>query len=247
MSRIDNAIAWMEARAGRVTYSMEQRWGPNSYDCSSAVYYALIQAGFFPRGTAIGSTESLFNDLERYGWTQVAPDASGNYATRRGDVFIWGARGASWGANGHTGIFCDDYDNIIHCNYGNNGISIQSHDSYCALAGWPPITIYRAPRDAGVAPLSRAQVQNQNRNGGWVAKRGVFTANRTLEVSNDTDPNSPAQGTYEPGQQFIYDGYQAENGYVWLTYTSYSGARRYIAVGPDDNNPGTTWGTGFFN
>jgi len=63
MSRTDVALAWMNARKGRVVYSMEQRWGPSSYDCSSAIYYALIAAGYFPQGTAIGSTESLFNDL----------------------------------------------------------------------------------------------------------------------------------------------------------------------------------------
>lgn len=244
MSRTDVALAWMNARKGRVVYSMEQRWGPSSYDCSSAIYYALIAAGYFPQGTAIGSTESLFNDLERFGWTKLAPNADGSYSPRRGDVFIWGVRGASWGANGHTGIFLDDNENIIHCNYGNNGISVQQHDSYWSLAGRPAATFYRPPRDTVPAPQVRAQNQNQS---GWVAKRGTFTVNDTLPVSNDTNPNSPAQGEYKPGQSFIYDGYVAENGFVWLTYTSYSGKRRYVAIGPDDNNPSNTWGTGFFN
>ena len=39
---MEQAIAWMEARRGKVTYSMDFRNGPNSYDCSSAVYYALL-------------------------------------------------------------------------------------------------------------------------------------------------------------------------------------------------------------
>ena len=38
---IETAIAWMKARQGQVYYSMEDRDGPDSYDCSSSVYYAL--------------------------------------------------------------------------------------------------------------------------------------------------------------------------------------------------------------
>lgn len=104
MSKIDQAIAWMEQRKGKVTYSMNYRTGPHSYDCSSAVYSALHEAGLLPKSTGLGNTESLFNDLEKYGWTQVRPDASGNYPARRGDVFIWGRRGYTNGAAGHTGI-----------------------------------------------------------------------------------------------------------------------------------------------
>ena len=35
MSKIDQAIAWMEQRKGKVTYSMNYRTGPHSYDGSS--------------------------------------------------------------------------------------------------------------------------------------------------------------------------------------------------------------------
>ena len=71
MSKIDQAIAWMEQRKGHVTYSMSYRMGPNSYDCSSAVYFALREAGLLPPNIAIGNTETLFHDLESNGWTHV--------------------------------------------------------------------------------------------------------------------------------------------------------------------------------
>lgn len=127
MSKIDQAIAWMEQRKGHVTYSMSYRMGPNSYDCSSAVYFALREAGLLPSNIAIGNTETLFHDLESNGWTQVHLDASGNYPARRGDVFIWGRRGYTNGAAGHTGIFYDDHDTIWLYN------------------GSPAITVYRPP------------------------------------------------------------------------------------------------------
>ncbi|RMI47973.1 holin, partial [Streptococcus iniae] len=41
----EQAIAWMAARQGKVTYSMDYRNGPSSYDCSSSIYFALRSAG----------------------------------------------------------------------------------------------------------------------------------------------------------------------------------------------------------
>lgn len=249
MGRIDTALAWMQDRRGRVTYSMANRWGPGSYDCSSSVYFALKAAGLLPDNTPIGNTDSLFNDLERAGFTRLQPDATGDVKVRRGDVFIWGVRGASTGSAGHTGFFVDDNENIIHCNYSNNGITIQNHNAYWAAAYSPQYTFYRPPAD-GAAPVARsrpaaAQAQQQRGSTRWTPASGWFTASARLAVSNDTDPNSPSQGWYAPGQGFAYDGWVAENGYVWLTYTNAAGRRRFIAIGPNDGNPATTWGEGF--
>lgn len=159
MARIDTAIKWFKDREGKVTYSMTYRNGPNSYDCSSAVYIALKSAGILPANTAIGNTDSLFGDLERAGFTQLKPDSQGNVTVQRGDVFIWGIRGNSTGSLGHTGIFIDGGANgaesIIHCNYGNNGISVNNHDSYWDASGHPQYTFYRPPADA--APAAPAQ------------------------------------------------------------------------------------------
>lgn len=92
-----------------------------------------------------------------------------------------------------------------------------------------------APIDAGRAPARR------------IAMNGIFYPDRTLEVSRDTDPNSPAVAKYRPGSAIRYDSYILENGYAWISYISWSGERRYIAVGPDDNSTDSTWGRGFFN
>ena len=59
MSSIENMIAWMQARKGKVTYSMTSRMGPNSYDCSSSVFFAMIAGGFLSAGS-MGNTETLF-------------------------------------------------------------------------------------------------------------------------------------------------------------------------------------------
>lgn len=79
----------------------------------------------------------------------------------------------------------------------------------------------------------------------WHDARGWFTADRRLEVSADTEVDSPAVGHYAAGSGFNYDVFIAANGYVWLSYISWAGPRRYVAVGPNDGRTDTTWGTGF--
>lgn len=58
MGSINNMIQWFKDREGKVNYSQDGRLGPNSYDCSSAVYFALIAGGFIPVGS-MGWTGSL--------------------------------------------------------------------------------------------------------------------------------------------------------------------------------------------
>lgn len=145
MPNSDLSIKWFDDRLGKVTYSMDNRRGqgnPPSFDCSSSQYYSLIQGGYFPVGIYIGSTETLFNDLEKYGWQQVQPNAAGNYDTQRNDIFIWGTRGRSGGGNGHTGRF-EDANVVIHCSAGYNGIARSDYDWLHKINGWPTATYYR--------------------------------------------------------------------------------------------------------
>lgn len=141
MSNMQTAVDWFNARRGRVTYSMAYRGGPYSYDCSSAVYFALQAAGIFPRGL-MGNTESMFHHLPAYGFEQLSVSPDGTYHAQMYDIFIWGVPGQSSGGAGHTGIFVDSV-NIIHCNYGYNGITINNHDAIHAANGYPDVTIFR--------------------------------------------------------------------------------------------------------
>jgi gametolysin len=139
---MDKAIDWFQQRQGRVSYSMNYRNGPNSYDCSSAIYHALIYAGILPQGFRIGNTETEFVDLPKFGFQRIEADANGYIPTQRGDIFIWGKQGYTNGADGHTGIFIDQ-NNIIHCAYGYNGIHTDNHDWLAGINGVQDLTIFR--------------------------------------------------------------------------------------------------------
>lgn len=149
---IEAAIAWMLARAGKVTYSMDYRNGPNSYDCSSSVYFALMSAGAISAGWAV-NTEYEHDWLIKNGYTLIAENQ--DWDAKRGDVFIWGRRGQSSGAGGHTGIFIDP-DNIIHCNYAHNGITLNNYNQTAAASGWMYCYVYRLTNQASTPSTSPA-------------------------------------------------------------------------------------------
>ncbi|MFM0712567.1 peptidoglycan amidohydrolase family protein [Streptococcus suis] len=146
-ANMEQAIDWMEARRGRVTYSMDYRNGPNSYDCSSSVYFALRSAGAISAGWAV-NTEYMHDWLIKNGFKLIAENSV--FAAQRGDIFIWGRRGQSSGAGGHTGIFVDS-NNILHCNYARNGITV---DNYLATARASGNMYYYIYRPSGQSTVS---------------------------------------------------------------------------------------------
>ena len=138
----NNFLNWFRWRQGKVTYSMTNRWGDSSYDCSSSIYYALKESGIFPQNLPIGNTETLFNDLPKYGFTKVAEGENVDYDAKAGDIFIWGRRGYTLGAGGHTGVLTSDHT-MIHCNYGFNGITENDYNYIWNYNNRPYETFYR--------------------------------------------------------------------------------------------------------
>ena len=138
----NNFLNWFRWRQGKVTYSMTNRWGDHSYDCSSSIYYALKEAGIFPQNLPIGNTETLFNDLPKYGFVKVAEGENVDYDAKAGDIFIWGRRGYTLGAGGHTGVLTSDHT-MIHCNYGFNGITENDYNYIWNYNNRPYETFFR--------------------------------------------------------------------------------------------------------
>lgn len=199
---IENAIAWMRARQGQVSYSMEDRDGPDSYDCSSSVYYALRSAGASSAGWAV-NTEYEHDWLVKNGYELITENSP--WDAQRGDIFIWGKRGASAGAFGHTGMFIDE-DNIIHCNYAYNGISVNDHDERWYYAGQPYYYIYR---------LTNPNAQPEEVKKGWQKNDKGYWYVRP----NGTYPTSRFEYIDENKSWFYFDA----SGYMysekWLKHT----------------------------
>ncbi|VHB79870.1 peptidoglycan amidohydrolase family protein [Streptococcus pyogenes] len=135
----EKAIAWMGLKKGRVSYSMDCRNGPDSYDCSSAICSALIYAGASNPGWLL-NTEYMHDWLVQNGFELIADNE--DWDSQRADIAIWGFRGESAGAGGHVVMFIDA-DNIIHCNYANNNITIDNYNQTAAASGWMYSYVYR--------------------------------------------------------------------------------------------------------
>ncbi|MBP1044401.1 hypothetical protein I6N95_25665 [Vagococcus sp. BWB3-3] len=145
MSDITRTVDWMKTRKGKITYSMSQRLGPNSYDCSSAVFNALIAGGFLPQGSFIGNTETLYS-LEGKLLIPIGPSQAAY-----GDVFVSGVKGGSLGSGGHTGIFIDNKA-IIHCTYGygSNNMAITPAYQWMGDYSGLPVHYYRLKNSGGI-------------------------------------------------------------------------------------------------
>lgn len=230
---MEQALNWFGARQGRVRYSMDYRMGQiqpgyslPSFDCSSALYLSLIEAGIFPTGMRIGNTDSLFADLEAHGFVQVPIDGNGNAQCQRGDVFVWGRRGASSGAAGHTGMFVNAND-IIHCNAGYNGITVNNHDTIWGYNGGPAYTFYRyvgkvTPPSAGVSIGDMAHIKDSHVVTQRATVNGITqVAAESLYLKNfDWTDNGIAvagiakvdgagyrlEGVTNPGERFVVPG-----------------------------------------
>lgn len=199
---IEKGVAWMQARKGRVSYSMDFRDGPDSYDCSSSMYYALRSAGASSAGWAV-NTEYMHAWLVENGYELISENAP--WDAKRGDIFIWGRKGASAGAGGHTGMFIDS-DNIIHCNYAYDGISVNDHDERWYYAGQPYYYVYR---------LTNANAQPAEKKLGWQKDATGFWYAR----ANGTYPKDEFEYIEENKSWFYFD----DQGYMlaekWLKHT----------------------------
>ena len=130
------AIKWFEEREGKTTYSQDagSRKGPLQYDCSSAIYMALVAGG---AGKTTGdypvSTETEHEWLLQNGFNKVYEGKWGDKGdvkeVKKGDIIIWGTKGSSGGDLGHTMIMYDN-ETIIHSSAGHNGIARDTYSKY---------------------------------------------------------------------------------------------------------------------
>lgn len=215
---VEKMIEFAFSKKGRVAYSMSypKRLGPNYYDCSSFVYFALIAGGFLPKGTLIGNTETLYKlkgkvFREIYSYRDV----------QRGDIFIRGIEGKSAGPAGHTGIFLRR-DKIIHCSYGEGGVAIN--DKATGLNHY--LDQKRSERERYFRPVS-----GTNKFQLAIDSIGMAIIKVATNVRAAPTTLSQIVAVYYPGEKVYYDRLVENEGYVWASYLGRtSGKRRYVAI-----------------
>lgn len=242
---IETAIAHGKALVGKIRYSMYgSRTGTDgSADCSGFVY-ACLRAGGASNYGWVPSTEYEHDFLLKNGYTLIAENSS--WSGKRGDVVIWGKKGYSAGANGHTGIMLDS-TNWIECTaYRSLGVTIQNYASRFAMNGNPHFYVYRLKANSTgnggsntvkPTPTPTPSPAEPKRT----AKSGTFKVGATTNVRDyPSTKTGNVVATYKKGESFKYDSYCDADGYRWYSYIGGSGYRRYVADVGGGSNSGTS-------
>lgn len=90
------------------------------------------------------------------------------------------------------------------------------------------------------APVEQPTQPSTSGNG-TMQQRGTFRVAYGLNVRQAPSTSSAIMARYNGGQSFTYDSKVEANGYLWVSYMSYSGARRYVAI--KNLSTGQTFGT----
>ncbi|GMQ74262.1 hypothetical protein TEHSL10_18980 [Tetragenococcus halophilus] len=133
-------------------------------------------------------------------------------------------------SGGYTGI---NYDVGQTVNYDRVYKNINGYD-------WLSYISYGGQRRY-VAMTNSSQSSSNSSNSGQ-STSGSYTFQNTTRIRNGLGTSAAYSGrNYQPGQTVHYDRiYRNVNGYDWLSYISYSGQRRYVAM---TNSGSQSYGT----
>lgn len=254
---IDGAISYMQQlKANGVRYSMDgSRTGKDgTADCSGAVYASLRAAGASNAGWVL-NTESMHDWLVANGFTCIS--YNNDWDAQKGDIFIWGQRGASAGAGGHTGIFVD-HNNIIHCNYANKGVTINDYYNCWVSDGYPVYYIYRlkntAPEVKKFDPNLISIFYKPGYGVNAINGQGkvIPGSNKTLKHGSTWRANGifilNGHAAYALGQDlpgwYVYQEYTNQVGKITINYVPGFGVNAYNKTGSQIAKTNTKFKTG---
>ena len=236
MIDINKAVDYMYQLKNRgVTYSMSgSRIGTDgTADCSGAVYISLVKGGAKPHSYPV-NTESEHAWLIANGFELIAFNKSWNM--QRGDVLIFGLKGQSAGAGGHTAIAVD-HNNVIHCNYAHNGVSVNPETTMPYSMGW---YVYRYKGDK---PNTQPQPQPQPTGIQWIKEEWRFTLSERIKLRTAPNTSATIIAELQPGDVVKYDAYCYSGGYVWIRQKR-GNSYGYLATGECVGNKRTSyWGS----
>lgn len=209
----DNVYKWID---------MDGMYGAQCVDLTMA--YVKNFADFQIYGNAIDYlTNPIPPGWKRYykGDTEIAP----------GDIAIW--HWGDWDKFGHVGIVIDIDDDII--------TSVEQNvDGTPERGGIARIISRDDTYLAGFIRPSYDPSEEWNR----IDEKGSFTVSvPSINVRNKPSKLGKIVSVYHKGERVFYDSYVIKEGFVWISYISYSDERHYMAIGTHNGSQRTScWG-----
>lgn len=209
----DNVYKWID---------MDGMYGAQCVDLTMA--YIKNFADFQMYGNAIDYlTNPIPPGWKRYykGDAEIAP----------GDIAIW--HWGNWDKFGHVGIVIDVDDDII--------TSVEQNvDGTPERGGIARIMSRDDTYLAGFIRPCYDSSEEWNR----IDEEGSFIVSvPSINVRNKPSKLGKIVSVYHKGEQVFYDSYVIKEGFVWISYISYSGERHYMAIGTHNGSQRTScWG-----
>ena len=209
----DNVYKWID---------MDGMYGAQCVDLTMA--YIKNFADFQMYGNAIDYlTNPIPPGWKRYykGDAEIAP----------GDIAIW--HWGNWDKFGHVGIVIDVDDDII--------TSVEQNvDGTPERGGMARIMSRDDTYLAGFIRPCYDSSEEWNR----IDEEGSFIVSvPSINVRNKPSKLGKIVSVYHKGEQVFYDSYVIKEGFVWISYISYSNERHYMAIGTHNGSQRTScWG-----
>ncbi|MGX7112379.1 CHAP domain-containing protein [Gemella cuniculi] len=210
----DNVYRWID---------MDGMYGAQCVDLTMA--YVLNFANFKMFGNAI----DYMNNPIPPNWTRYR---KGEDSILPGDIAIW--QWGSWDKFGHVGIVIEVVDNLI--------TSVEQNVDGTPERGGMARIMTR--EDTCLIGFIRPHYDN---NEEWqrISEYGTFTVEVTsINVRSKPSTLGKIVANYAEGETVNYDSYVINEGFIWISYISYSNERRYLATGTcKDNKRTSSWGS----
>lgn len=185
-----------------------------------------------------GNAIDLLNSAKQAGYT-VIYDAPG-VNPKAGDIFVMRVSSHIYG---HTGLVIADSDGYsiktIEQNVDGNADALTVGGparyitrSFNGVVGWirPPYSNTTQTTNATSTAVS----------GKLKDERGTMTVKvSALNVRDKPSTSGNIVATYKNGESLNYDSVYNADGYIWVSYISTSGKRRYVAAGISKNGLNT--------
>ncbi len=195
-------------------------------------------AGQFFGQALWGNAIDLLNSASSLGW-QVVYNVEGDMSVvpRKGAVFVMDTVYLYGHPYGHTGLVIEDSDGYtmqtIEQNIDGNADSLYvggparyNTRDFSGVVGW-----FYFPTQGQVTTTP-----DQTGDGTIHEETGTFTVKvSALNVRAKAGLDGEIVAVYTPEMTINYDGWCDKDGYIWITYLSASGNRRYVAVGQSEN------------
>lgn len=212
-----NADSYIKSRLGRkIDFD-----GYYKYQCWDLFADFEKEAGYkITNCTQTGYVADIWNYRKSNGVLKNFKEVSKSNL-QKGDWIIWTK--SPYGAASHVAMFVEYDGNKVKV-FGQNQKSISMEACIKSL----PLT--------GIGGCLRPTCYVKKENvydipNGFTKENGTCKVIiPELRVREQPNTNCKIMATYKKGQTFNYDCYKRKSDYVWVSYVSFSGKRRYVAV-----------------